>query len=73
MFKVLLDSFISALIPVVIILGVVGIIGVTITTLWKTSWWKNHFIDEFPEFHYERCFKCNLESCKYCSLTDNQD
>jgi len=70
MFRVLLDSFISVLIPVVIILGVAGIIGVTITALSKTPWWKNHFVDEFPEFYDIRCFNCNLESCEYCSLND---
>ncbi len=68
MFKVLLDSFISAAIPVVIIVGIAGIIGVIISALSKTHWWKNYFSSDFPEFYDTRCFDCNLESCKYCSL-----
>lgn len=71
MYKVLLDSFISALIPAVIILGVVGIIGVTISAFSKTSWWEKHIHSGFPEFYDERCFECHKEGCEDC-LLDSQ-
>ena len=70
MFKVLLDSFISALGSAVIVLGGVGIVGVIILALSKLSWWGKYIHTNFPEFHDERCFDCNLDSCEYCSLND---